>query len=85
MKEYEIVELNPNEEYVIIDTIENNNKDYLLLAKYDEVNEDVSNELEIRYVINKNMNNIMTIEDESMYEIIKETFERKLENQKENN
>lgn len=85
MREYDIVEINPNEKHVVIDTIDNNEKQYLLLAKYDEAKEDISNELEIRYIINENTANIMTIEDEAMYEIIKETFERKLKNKRESN
>lgn len=75
MMKFMLVEID-NNEYLVVDTIENNQKKYCLLAPIiDDI--DVSNEFEI-YIYSDIDNDFNAIEDEETFYIIKDAFEKKL-------
>ena len=76
MKNYVMVELKNDERFVIVDTLDYDNKKYFLLARV--LNEvDVDNEFEI-YYYNGETNSFDELENELEYNYVKDLFSNRL-------
>ena len=76
MNSNEIIELQDGKKYAIIMSLENDNKEYILVSETDE--ENIKEELDI-FIRDRKNNIIKEIDDEFEYELIKSVFERKLD------
>ena len=76
MDNNEIIELEDGKKYAVIMSLENDNKEYILVSETDE--ENIKEELDI-FIHDRKNNIIKEIDDEFEYELIKSVFERKLD------
>lgn len=74
MKELEIIKIS-DLEYVVLAKLQYNNNNYILCAETIDNNNDVKDELKI---YKKNKNEIIEIEDEKEYNIVKKICEKQL-------
>ena len=74
--ETEIIELENGKKYAVISSTKYDNNEYILITEVSKDEENISEELEI---VKRDNGNIVKIEEELEYELLKEVFERKLE------
>ena len=78
MDNYEILELEDDTKYIIVMSLKNKDKEYVLAAQINDSETEISKESDI-FIRDRRNNIIKKIEDNFEYDLIKSVFEKKLE------
>lgn len=81
MNNYVMIELEKGNKYILIDMINNNEKKYFLVAEVKSDENNISNEFDI-CLYNEEKNWFEKIDDEMEYNIVRDTFDKRLDEKK---